>query len=141
MKLRRPTQPFRPRRSKNRFGKSFINFSPEVSDQAVKAIRAEIRSWNLHLRSDQRIEDRSRMFNPKIRGWLPYYGGYYRSALYPPMRPLDRSLARWAYRKYKKLRGHLRRATHWVEGISRRDPGLFAHWQMGARRGTLAGAV
>jgi hypothetical protein len=61
---------FRSRRSKNRQGKFFINFSPVVSDQAVKAIRAEIRSWNLHSRSDKRIEDLSRMFNPKIRGWL-----------------------------------------------------------------------
>ena len=81
------------------------------------------------------------MFNPKIRGWLQYYGRYYRSALYPAMRQLDRSLARWAYRKYKKLRGHLRRAMHWIARISRRDPGLFAHWQMGVRRGSLAGAV
>jgi hypothetical protein len=44
----------------------------------------------------------------------------YRSALYPPMRQLDRSLARWAERKYKQLRGHLRRATHWVARISSR---------------------
>jgi hypothetical protein len=79
-------------RSKNRFGKYFINFSPAVSDKAVKAIREEIRSWDLHLRSDKRIEDLSRMFNPKIRGRLQYYGRYYRSALYPPMRQLDRSL-------------------------------------------------
>jgi len=41
---------FRPRRSKNRKGKFFINFSPAVSDKAVKKIRTEIRSWNLHLR-------------------------------------------------------------------------------------------
>jgi RNA-directed DNA polymerase len=108
---------FRPRRSKNREGKFFINFSPAVSDKAVKAIRVEIRSW------------------------LQYYGRFYRSALYPPMRQLDRSLARWAYRKYKKLRGHLRRATHWVARISRRDPKLWAHWQMGVRRGSMAGAV
>jgi RNA-directed DNA polymerase len=132
---------FRPRRSKNRFGKYFINFSPAVSDKAVKAIRAEIRSWKLHLRSDKAIEDLSRMFNPIIRGWLQYYGRYYRSALYPPMRQLDRSLARWAYRKYKKLRRHLRRATHWVARISRRDPKLWAHWEMGVRRGSMAGAV
>jgi len=132
---------FRPRRSKNRFGKFFINFSPAVSDKAGKAMRAEIRSWKLHLRSDKAIEDLSRMFNPIIRGWLQYYGRYYRSALYPPMRQLDRSLARWAYRKYKKLRGHLRRATHWVRRIARRDPRLFAHWQMGERRGSMAGAV
>jgi RNA-directed DNA polymerase len=92
-------------------------------------------------RSDKAIEDLSRMFNPILRGWLQYYGRYYRSALYPPMRQLDRSLARWAYRKYKKLRRHLRRATHWVARLSRRDPKLFAHWQMGVRRGSLAGAV
>ena len=45
------------------------DFSPAVADKAVKAIRVEIRSWDLHLRSDKRIEDLSRMFNPKIRGW------------------------------------------------------------------------
>src|SRR5207249_11240594 len=99
--------------------------SPAVSDKAGKAMRAEIRSWKLHLRSDKAIEDLSRMFNPIIRGWLQYYGRYYRSALYPLMRQLDRSLARWAYRKYKKLRGHLRRATHWLARISRRDAKLF----------------
>jgi RNA-directed DNA polymerase len=132
---------FRPRRSKNRFGKYFINFSPAVSDKAVKAIRAEIQTWNLHLRSDKAIEDLSRTFNPILRGWLQYYGRHYRSALYPPMRQLGRSLARWAYRKCKKLRRHLRRATHCVARISRRDPRLFAHWQMGVRRGSLAGAV
>ncbi len=131
---------FRPRRSKNRYGKFFINFSPAVSDKAGKAIRAEIRSWKLHLRSDKALADLSRMFNPIIRGWLQYYGRYYRSALYPLLRQLDRSLARWAYRKYKKLRGHLRRATHWLARISRRDSQLFAHWQIGVRRGALMGA-
>ena len=46
---------FRPRRSKNRAGKHFINFSPAVSDKAVKKMRTEIRSWNLPLRSDKSI--------------------------------------------------------------------------------------
>jgi len=132
---------FQPRRSKNRFGKYFIHFSPALSDQAGKSIREEIRSWDLHLRSDQSIEDLSRMFNPKVRGWLQYYGRYYRSAFYPYRRQLDRSLAHWAYRKYKKLRGHLRRATHWIARISRRDSKLFAHCQMGVRRGSMVGAV
>jgi Group II intron, maturase-specific domain len=94
----------------------------------VKAVRAEIRSWNLHLRSDKSIEDLSRMFNPVIRGWLQYSGRFYRSALYPPMRQLDRSLARWADRKYKKLRRHLRRATQWVARISRPSKLLIARY-------------
>ena len=132
---------FQPRRSKNRKGKHFINFSPAVSNKAATAIRTAVRSWNLPQRSDKAIEDLSRMFNPIIRGWLRYYGRYHPSALYPPMRQLNRELALWAKRKYKKLRGHLRRATHWIARISRRAPALFASWQMGVRRGSMMGAV
>ena len=41
---------FQPRRSKNRHGKYFINFSAAISNAAGKSIRDEIRSWKLHLR-------------------------------------------------------------------------------------------
>jgi len=67
---------FQPRRSKNRKGKLFINFSPAVANKAAKAIRDTFRSWKLPKRSDKAIEDLSRMFNPIIRGWLQYYGRY-----------------------------------------------------------------
>jgi len=132
---------FRPRRSKNWKGKHFVNFSPAVSDKAVRKIRAEIRSGKLHLRSDKKLDDLSRMFNPKVRGWIQYYGRFYRSALYPAMKQLDRTLARWASRKYKRLRRHMRRAAQWIAKISRRDPKLWAHWHMGDRRGSVMGAV
>ena len=68
---------FRPRRSKSRKRKFFINFSPAVSDKAVKAICTEIRSWNLHLRSDKSIKDLSRVqpdhsrLAPVLRTVLP----------------------------------------------------------------------
>jgi len=132
---------FRPRRSKNHRGKFFINFTPAVADKSAKAIRAEIRSWHLPKRSDKSIEDLSRMFNPIVRGWLHYYGRYYRSAMYPSMRQLDRALTHWASRKYKKLRRHKRRAAHWIARISRRAPKLFAHWHLGVRQGSMVGAV
>ena len=75
------------------------------------------------------------MFNPVIRGWLNYYGRYYKSALYPTLRYLDRCLARWAMAKYKRLRRHKRQAEHWVRKVSLRDPKLFAHWSMLAGHG------
>ena len=131
---------FRPRRSKHWQGKCCLNFSPAVADKAGKAMRAAMRSWPRHLRSDKSLEDLSRMLTPKVRGWLQDSGRSDRSALYPLLRPRDRSLVRWAYRKDQKLPGHLRRATHWLARISRREPGLFAHWQMGVRRGSTAGA-
>jgi len=48
------------------------------------------------------------------RGSFNYYGRYYKSAMYPTLRSLDRRLAQWATRKYKRLRGHRRRAAQWL---------------------------
>jgi len=119
---------FRQRPSKNRWGKYFVNFSPGVSNTATKEIRRTIRSWRLRCRVDKQVDDLARMFNPIIRGWITYYGRYYKSALYLTLRYLDRCLAYWAMAKYKRLRRHRRRAEHWIRRITRRDPLLFAHW-------------
>jgi len=121
---------FRARRSKNRWGKYFVNFSPGVSNRATKAIREEIRCWQLRCRVDRWIDDLARMFNPMIRGWINYYGRYYKSALYPTLRHLDRHLAGWAMAKYKRLRRHRRRAEHWIHKVAVRDLTLFAHWPL-----------
>jgi len=132
---------FRPRRSKNRWGKCFVNFSPAVSRKAVAGMFQTMRDWRLHRRSDKGLEDLSRMFNPIVRGWINYYGNYYKSALYPVFQGLDRILAKWAMGKYKKLRRHRRRAAHWLRAISKREPRLFAHWQMWyGKSGWTAGA-
>lgn len=121
---------FRPRRSKNRWGKLFVNFTPAMSNKASKRIRQEMRSWKLHLRSDKSLEDLARMFGPKIIGWINYYGRYYKSAMYPTFQHLDRTLSRWARRKFKRFRAHARRASHWLQGVARRDPDLFPHWRL-----------
>ena len=127
---------FRARRSKNRFGKFFVNFSPGVSNAATKAIREEIRRWQLRCRIDRWIDDLARMFNPVIRGWITYYGRYYKSALYPALRYLDQCLAYWAMAKYKRLKRLRRRAEHWVSKTASRDPRLFAHWPLLHRAAT-----
>jgi RNA-directed DNA polymerase len=124
---------FRPRRSKNRWGKYFINFTPAVSNEAGKEMRQETRRWRLHLRSDKSLEDLSTMFSPVVRGWINYYGNFYKSALYPTLRHLNRILVRWAMRKFKRLRRHQRRAGYWLGRIARKEPRLFPHWQMGVR--------
>lgn len=121
---------FRPRRSKNRNGKYFVNFSPAVSNKAVKSMRGTMREWRLHLRSDKSLEDLAGMFNSVIRGWINYFRSYYKSAMYPTFQHFDRMLAKWAMRKYKKLRGHQRRAQQWLTRIARKQPKLFAHWQL-----------
>ena len=61
---------FRPRLSKNRFGKHFLNFTPAVSNDAKTAMRREMRRWRLHLRPDKTLTDLARMFNIVLQGWL-----------------------------------------------------------------------
>lgn len=122
---------FRPRRSRNRYGKNFINFTPAVSNKSCKAMRQVIRGWRIHLKPDKELIDISRMFNPVIRGWINYYGCFCKSGLYPVLRKLNRTIIHWARRKYKRLARHRRRAEYWLGGIAKRESQLFAHWQMG----------
>lgn len=121
---------FRPRRSKNRWGKFFISFTPAVSNEAAKKMRQQMWHWDINLRSDKAIDDLARMWNPVLRGWIQYFGRFYKSAVYPVFRHFNGLLVRWAMRKYKRLRRHRLRAERWLGGIARREPWLFAHWHL-----------
>lgn len=122
---------FRPRRSKNRHGKYFINFTPGVSRKASKVMRMKIHQWRMHLKPDKKLEDLSRMFDPVLRGWINYFGRFYKSEMYSVLRHMNRALIHWARRKFKKLSRHRRRAEYWLGRVARRSPELFAHWKMG----------
>lgn len=65
---------FRARRSKNRWGKYFVNFSPAISNKAKVKITRSMRCWQLRSRADKTIDDLARMFNKIIQGWINYYG-------------------------------------------------------------------
>ena len=122
---------FRPRRAKNKYGKYFISFLPAVSDQAIKSMRRVIHDWRMHLKPDKSIEDLSRMFNPIVRGWINYYGHFYKSRLHTVLRYFNGCLVHWARRKYKRFNRHKRRAEYWLGRLARREPRLFTHWKMG----------
>jgi RNA-directed DNA polymerase len=122
---------FRARTAVGRNGTFFVSFLPAVSDQAAKSIRAKIRSWQIHRSSDKSLKDLAGILNPQIQGWINYYGRFYKSALSPIFKQLNRSLQRWAMRKYKKLRGRKRRAYHWLGRIAKQMRYLFAHWRLG----------
>jgi RNA-directed DNA polymerase len=124
---------FRPRLIKSRWGNCFVGFNPAISHEATKSIQSTVRIWRLHRRSDKSLEDLAQMYNPIIRGWINYYGSYYKSALYRVFYQLSRSLIRWAMRKYRKLHCRTQRAAYWLGQIALREPNLFAHWQMGMR--------
>jgi RNA-directed DNA polymerase len=118
---------FRPRKARYPDGKAFTSFLPAVSAEALKAMGQRLRSWRIHMRTRDDLGELAAWINPIVAGWMTYYGRFYRSALYPFLRRVNTYLARWARKKYKRLRS-FKRFTAWWTGLLDRDPGLFRHW-------------
>jgi RNA-directed DNA polymerase len=126
---------FRPRGAKNHAGKLFVSFAPAVSGKAAKAMRQQMRRWQLHHRNDLALTDVVKRVRPVLLGWVRYYGRFRPSALREALRTLDHFLVRWAQRKYKRFRTHKMRAWAWLRGLRTRQPTLFPHWELEAAVG------
>ncbi|MET8390259.1 group II intron reverse transcriptase/maturase [Streptosporangium canum] len=118
---------FRPRGVRTKNGKMRCGFNPAVSKDALKKMSAIIRAWRLHHRTGSSEHDLARLINPVVRGWMQYYGAYYRSALYPLLARINAYLMRWSRDKYKRLRGRKKAQAQW-EMVVKSRPGFFAHW-------------
>jgi len=123
---------FRPRSVKGACSqKLFCGFTPAVSKPALNAMRATIRDLNIRTRTEVTLDDIARELNPKVRGWIAYYGRYTRSVLYPMARYINQTLAVWFKRKYKRFHRRLGRARLFLAKIARENRRLFVHWQLG----------
>ena len=119
---------FRPRTSKNKFGKLFTSFTPAMSDKAKQNNRDEIKSWFKEVKPTGILAEFAKLANPVVTGWINYYGKLHASELWGTVKYLDTSLIRWAKRKYEKLNHSWKRGNKWLDGIKRRQPNLFKHW-------------
>lgn len=125
---------FRPRKARTKEGVTFLSFLPAMSGKAAKAIRQKVQDWKIHLRPQTSLQEIAGWVNPVLRGWMNYYGRFYRSALYPVMAHIDLHLMKWAKQKLKRLRRSHRRAADWLGRVRRSRPGLFAHWRFARAR-------
>jgi len=107
---------FRERTAQTKDGKLFRSFLPAINKQALKRISAEVRSWRLHLRTHLFEAVLARRINPIVRGWMNYYGAFYRSALYPLLERINAYLMWWIRKKIPTTAGP-------EEGTGRMDPG------------------
>lgn len=119
---------FRKRAAIRKNGTKFTGFMPGISNKAKKAIVRKMRDWHLHKMTTKTIKDVSRSFNAQIRGWLNYYGKFYKSAMSHVVLMIDRRLINWARAKYRKYARHFQRATTWIDKVKMQCPELFAHW-------------
>lgn len=119
---------FRARKAPTRDGASmFAAFLPAVSTDARKKMGGTIRAWRIHLRTTDDLAELAKRINPVVRGWMNYYGRFYRTELDALLRRINTYLVRWARRKFKRLRS-FKKAKRWWTGVLQRQPTLFAHW-------------
>ena len=101
-----------------------------MSKAAKKAVSLKIRAWHLKRRSGVDPSDLAEDINPQVRGWINYYGAFYRSELYSLGARIDQHLVRWALHKFKRLGHRHQRAWSWLHAVRQREPRLFAHWAL-----------
>ena len=119
---------FRPRSATNRAGQLYTSFRPAVSQGAIKEMLGKMRSWELHRKTSASLHELAERYNPVLRGWLNYYGSFYKSAMSRVLDHFDQRLVRWARRKYRKLERHQMRGYDWLARTMGRQPRLFDHW-------------
>ena len=133
---------FRGRLARGRRG-YFVSFAPAISAKAKRAVGQKVRAWHLNRRSGTDLSSLANEINPQTRGWIGYYGAFYRSELHFLARRIDAHLLRWAMQKFKRRRGKLAKARAWLDAVRKRQPRLFAHWHLltPPTRGRPVGAV
>jgi group II intron reverse transcriptase/maturase len=126
---------FRPRTSRMRGRRPFVGFLPAISNKAAKQIRETVRDWRRRAwGTSLTLADVAERLNPAVRGWVAYYGRFYRSKCLDVLgHYLTESLVRWAMRKYKRFRRKWGKAYCWLGAVASCNSSLFYHWSLGLR--------
>lgn len=125
---------FMPRMAQNGTRKEwFTSFLPAVSRKSMSKMNSQLKRLKIFRVSEITLNDLSEKINPILRGWISYYGRFYKAKLQNFMHGVNVKLASWARRKYKHLRTSEMKAIRWLHGITKAMPNLFAHWTLGAK--------
>jgi RNA-directed DNA polymerase len=117
----------RPRISK-RDGKTYTAYAAEISRSNQKRIREVIKSYKGWKHPCVTTDDIARYLNPKLRGWINYYGIYSKKKLWRTLHTVDLKLIN----RFMKLhKTGFRKATKQLLLLKRTSPALFYHWKVG----------
>jgi hypothetical protein len=128
---------FRQRKVRDKNGRLFSSINPAISKDALKRLNEEVRAWRVHLRTGQTLAELARTINPIVRGWMQYYGAFYRSVLHPLLSRINAYLMRWIRKKYQRLGARKKAMACW-QGITERYPAC-SHTGNGLLRSRASG--
>lgn len=112
-------------------GELSIGFMGSISKKSEKRLLASVKREGIFRRTAISLQEIAKVLNPKIRGWLNYYGKWQRHTLGRVMYRVNKYLAKWLKKRYKRLKGRIKKAYKMLQRISRETPRLFYHWEVG----------
>lgn len=126
---------FRPRAAMDKFkrNKLIVLFNGAISNMAKKSIRQAIRKILNPRWINVSLEMFANRLNPKIRGWINYYGKYFKWRMIKVFSYLDGLMRSWIAKKYK-ITSKAKTMQHYCR-IREENPTLFYHWQFGMKQG------
>lgn len=123
---------FQPRTSKSKkTGRLFLGFDCAISIASRSRIFDQIRKMEIPRMRCNSIVGIAHHLNPKLRGWIRYFGKYRGYSLSKLFYILRIKLVRWARYRYKRYRNNLTKAFAWLDSVRKQYPSLFYHWHVG----------
>lgn len=119
---------FKPRVIKSNRGGWFLGYGAAIGESAQKKIRELIKESRLVRWTTATIESIAAEWNPRIRGWINYYGKFGRRELYNVFDVFNMKLARWIGNKYR-LTGKWACIKR-LKLMKQENRNLFAHWSL-----------
>ena len=114
-----------------RKGGVFLQYDCKMSRKSKKRILRDLRDMKLHKKSQSTIQDLAILLNPKIRGWINYYGKVRRDSLKPVFYYLHHRLIKWILNTYKRFKRSRVLAIKWLRRITIDYPNMFYHRALG----------
>ncbi|MDT5040607.1 MAG: RNA-directed polymerase [Actinoplanes sp.] len=71
----------------------------------------------LHWRPNDTLDDLAEAINPIGRGWMTYWGWFYRTEMDTLLKRINTYLMRWGRKKSRRLRG-FKRLKAWWKGVT-----------------------
>lgn len=123
---------FKPRWVKGKKGRCHLGFSPAISNKRRKRIGQELYKMKIHRMVHLSIQDIAQVLEPKLRGWINYYGKFRISELHKVFKVLNYRLMLWVRNKYRRFRNKIKtHAFKWLSYIAKHYPNMFVHWKYG----------
>ncbi|MGD9978348.1 MAG: group II intron reverse transcriptase/maturase [Bacteroidales bacterium] len=123
---------FQPRWVKGWLGKWHLGFTPAISNKRRKRIGQTLYKMKIHRMVQFSLQDIANRLEPKIRGWINYYGKFRFSEMRKVFRVLNYRLMMWVRNKYRRFRKKIKtHAFRWLSNIAKSFPNLFLHWHYG----------